>query len=105
MEAVKNIASCIAAKFHNPLLMIHLLYCLTPMGWKYYYNIHRLHSFTRKVISDKKSKLQKFNDNNDDTIKRTKFLDFIDILLSARVSLFTFSINSIRRIINVLISR
>ncbi|CAD5121144.1 DgyrCDS9679 [Dimorphilus gyrociliatus] len=76
LEAIRNIAECLNVKFHNPILMIHLLFCLTPTGWRYYMNLNRLHSFTRKVIADKKSNLSQ--------PKKTKFIDFIDILLSAR---------------------
>lgn len=61
---------------------------MTKYGWKYYYHLRKLHSFSRKVISKKKLDLK--TEKND---KKGKFLDLIDILLLAKVKHFYLFVN------------
>ncbi|CAD5125173.1 DgyrCDS13416 [Dimorphilus gyrociliatus] len=80
LEAVQNVTRLLMQRALNVLNLITFIYYLTPTSWYYLYNIHKLHSFTRKVIKERQALLKA----KPDYTKHRRYLDFIDILLSAR---------------------
>lgn len=79
LTAVERITYFVSRRITSLSSSIPILYYLTPESWKYLYYLHVLHSFTRNVIAEKKRDLK----NGQNGKKRFKYLDFIDILLSA----------------------
>ncbi|CAD5125172.1 DgyrCDS13415 [Dimorphilus gyrociliatus] len=80
LQAVQRVTYLLIQRFVNPILLSPFIYYLTPNSWSYLYNIHKLHSFTRKVIKERQALLKA----KPDYTKHRRYLDFIDILLSAR---------------------
>ena len=61
---------------------IDLVYHLSYNGYKWRRATRRVHSFTKSVIQKRKNALK---DPAYDRVKERKYIDFLDILLSAKV--------------------
>ena len=94
INAVESLAQCVSDSFHSPLMHISrslYMYC-TPTGWKYRRALNTVHRFAEKVIKDRKLALgitgSHLNKSvNLETVrigKNGKYLDFLDVLLTAR---------------------
>ncbi|XP_077521035.1 cytochrome P450 4c3-like isoform X3 [Amblyomma americanum] len=86
--AVKRIGELFVERVLKPILQIDFIYRWTPMGREYRRCLHTLHSFTRKLIAERKQTLRKEVDSglislehDSSEVGRKKAWPFLDLLL------------------------
>ena len=89
IQAVQDIVEVTANRFVNPLYRIDWIYYLTPAGRKYRKLCRSVHDHSRMVIQERKKELELEKDEralseSQVKAKKGKYLDFLDILLTAR---------------------
>ena len=106
IDTIYQLSDTMITRLRSPFLRNPLLWQLSGTRRKWNALCENAHQFTRRIIEDKKREIEKgengsvngFNNNADDHnnkgMKKRKCLDFIDMLLRARVStLFKYELN------------
>ena len=90
IKAIQDIVELTANRFINPLYRIDWIYYLTPTGRKSEKLCRFVHDHSRMVIQERKKELelgkeeQNLSESQVKAKKNGKYLDFLDILLTAR---------------------
>lgn len=88
VKAVNRLGELFILRMMNPFLNSEFIFKRTSLGKEYYECLHTLHTFTRKVIAERKQFLQKQqrlkdqNDADDDIGKQKGRRPFLDLLIT-----------------------
>lgn len=86
ISAILELSALVSKRFQQLLLHVDSLYQLTPNGMRFRKACRLVHDFTDAVIQDRRRALP--SKDGDDVLKakaKSKTLDFIDVLLLAKV--------------------
>ena len=82
-EMSELVVNRVVTFFHHSDLIYHL----SPSGWRWRRAIRTAHAYTRKVIAERADAIGDDGVNKEGaTTRRGKYIDFLDILLAAKVS-------------------
>jgi len=78
LQAVDSVLDCIKQRMDSPIYKFDVLYNLSSVGKRYHEGIKDLHTYTAKIIEERKKKRsnEHFNEN--------EFVDFLDMLLKTQ---------------------
>lgn len=86
ISAILELSALVSKRYQQLLLHVDSLYHLTPNGMRFRKACRKVHDFTDAVIQDRRRVLP--SKDGDDVLKakaKSKTLDFIDVLLMAKV--------------------
>ena len=86
IKSIYEISDLVMKRVYNVFHHNDLFYYLSPTGWRWRRAVNNAHAFTHNVIEKRKREAA----GSDGMRKTRRYVDFLDILISARVSLSFF---------------